>query len=182
MALRILALTLVGLAVLWPVAGDEIVEALKPDEAGCAGAGAGPDPERVQEGRAAVLCLLNVQREGHGLPPFTADAMLDRAAQRHAEDMAERDFFAHENPDGFGPDARIRRAGFEGRTTGENLAWGTGPEATAAATVDGWMHSPGHRANILRRSFTKVGTGLVDGSPDPLVRDRAGIWVNAFGG
>ena len=182
MALRILALTLVALAVLWPVAGQGIVDAVTPDAGGCAGAGDLPDPERPEEGRAALLCLLNEQRAAHGLPAFTEDRALERAAQRHARDMDEREFFAHEDPDGVGPHVRIRRAGFEGRTDGENLFWGSGTEGTAEAALDGWMKSPGHRANILRRSFTKVGTGLVRGSPDPVVRERAGIWVNAFGG
>jgi uncharacterized protein YkwD len=79
--------------------------------------------------------------------------------------MVERGFFEHENPDGVGPHERIRRAGYElrvaGFATGENLGTGQPGADTPAAIVDGWMHSPGHRRNILRRGFEQIGIGIV---------------------
>jgi uncharacterized protein YkwD len=179
--LRIVSLGLLGLALLWPIAGDRIEAALTPDRGGCPHAGELPSADRLAEGRAAVLCLLNRERAAHGLPSLVEAAPLEAAAQAHAEDMGRRDFFAHRNPDGDDPDRRIRRAGFEGRTTGENLYWGTRIDATPAQAVDGWMHSPGHRANILRRSFASVGTGIALDAPEPLARN-AGVYVNTFGG
>jgi uncharacterized protein YkwD len=111
----------------------------------------------------ATLCLLNAERRARGLGALRPNPALRRAALRHSEDMLERGFFEHENPDGLGPHERIVRAGYAlragGFSTGENLA--TGDPGTPAAIVDGWMHSPGHRKNILRRSFDEIGIGIV---------------------
>lgn len=96
--------------------------------------------------------------------------------------MGRRHFYAHQDPDGTQPDERIRRAGFDGRTTGENIHWGVGANATPARIVDDWMDSPGHRANILRASFTRVGTGVGNDAPDPRADGPAGVYVQNFGG
>ena len=121
---------------------------------GCAGARGEPD-ERP------TLCLLNAERQQEGLAPLRADGALARAARRHAEDMAERDYFAHESPEGTGPHERIRRAGYrDARLTGENLAKGEREAGAPSSIVDGWMHSPGHRANILRAGFEEIGVGI----------------------
>ena len=47
---------------------------------------------------------------------------------------------------------------------GENLAWGTGPFATARRVVSGWMASPGHRANLLRPGWRRIGLGALRGN------------------
>ena len=77
--------------------------------------------------------------------------------------MVERDFFEHENPDGLEPHDRLVRAGYDlratGFSTGETLA--TGDPGTPASMGDGWMHSPGHRKNILRPGFEEIGIGIV---------------------
>jgi uncharacterized protein YkwD len=117
----------------------------------------------VRKAELATLCLLNAERRARGLGRLRENRALRRAALRHSEDMVERDFFEHGNPDGVGPHERIVRAGYTlrrtGFSTGENLA--TGDPGTPAAMVDGWMHSPGHRRNILRRSFDEIGIGIV---------------------
>ena len=135
---------------------------------GCPDARGEPD-ERT------TLCLLNAERERQGLRPLRTDAALARAARRHARDMAERDYFAHSSPDGTGPHERIARAGYRrARLTGENLAEGEREAGAPSSIVDGWMHSPGHRANILRGGFTEIGIGIAtDG-------DKA-IYVTTFG-
>lgn len=129
---------------------------------GCAHARDEPR-DGLGEAERATLCLLNAERRRHGLGKLRPDRALRRAALRHSEDMIERDFFEHENPDGLGPHERILRAGYEpdpaGFSTGENLA--TGDPGTPAAMVDGWMHSPGHRRNILRPGFEEIGIGIV---------------------
>jgi len=48
----------------------------------------------------------------------------------------------------------------------ENLAWGTGSRATTQAIVDAWMHSPPHRANLLRKNLRRAGFGVVAGTPN----------------
>ena len=180
---QVLAFVVLGAALLWPVAGDRISAAFRSDPDGCEHAGDVPAPENADEGRAALLCLLNARRAEHGLPPLVEDEQLESAAQAHAHDMSARRYFAHRNPDGLSPHERIRRAGFAGRTSGENLYWGAGADGTPAAAVEGWMGSPGHRANILRPAFRRVGTGISYGAPERgLERPRGGVWVNAFGG
>jgi uncharacterized protein YkwD len=67
-------------------------------------------------------------------------------------------------------------------STGENLAWGTAELATPAAIVGAWMRSPGHRSNILRRTFRDIGLGVVQGAPER--GDVGGVaitYVHAFG-
>jgi hypothetical protein len=121
-------------------------------------------PARVRE---LILCLHNERRAERGLPALGYEARLEVAAQRHAQDMVKRRYFAHESPEGTGPDRRALLAGYPAQhySSGENLAWGTGREASPVEIVDGWMHSPGHRENILRTAFTELGVGIVLGVP-----------------
>ena len=129
---------------------------------GCAHARDEPR-DGLRDAERATLCLLNFERRERGLGRLRPNPALRVAALRHSEDMVERDFFEHENPDGLEPHDRIVRAGYRlrrgGFSTGENLA--TGDPGTPAAMVDGWMHSPGHRRNILRPGFDEIGIGIV---------------------
>ena len=165
--LAIVALAAVGTFVVPGLQRGGTPEATGPTH-GCDGARGDPD-ERV------TLCLLNAERARHGLTRLRRNAALDRAARRHAKDMVERDYFAHEAPDGTGPHQRILRAGYvDPRLTGENLAFGEREAGAPSSIVDGWMHSPGHRRNILRRGFTEIGVAIAtDG-------DRA-TYVTTFG-
>jgi uncharacterized protein YkwD len=111
----------------------------------------------------ATLCLLNAERREHDRRALRRRPALDAAARAHAEDMRDRDYFAHEAPDGTGPHERILRAGYRRpRLTGENLAKGEREAGAASAIVDGWMHSPGHRENILRPRFEEIGIAVVE--------------------
>jgi hypothetical protein len=135
--------------------------------------------------RELILCLHNEERARHGLTALEYETRLETAAQRHAEDMVERRFFAHDTPEGLGPEDRALNTGYPTKhySSGENLAWGTGLEASPVETVDGWMHSPGHRQNILRGAFTQMGVGVVLGVPkepkDPL---PGATYAVSFGG
>jgi uncharacterized protein YkwD len=175
-------LALLGIALLWPAMGDHVQAALTPDQPGCPHSSDLPNAQSQAEARAAVLCLLNHQRVKHRLTALAEDPRLERAAQAHADDMGRRDFYAHRNPDGITPPQRIRRAGYDGRATGENIHWGVGLHATPSRIVHDWMNSPGHRANILRPTFTRVGTGIAYDPPKPRLPERAGVYVNNFGG
>ena len=111
---------------------------------------------------SAVLDLVNAQRAGAGCKPLAVNATLVTVARAHSTDMATRGFFSHDNPDGLSPFDRMRRAGYNGSTMGENIAAGY---ATAAAVMDAWMKSPGHRANILNCRFAEIGIGYAAGGP-----------------
>ncbi|MEU6480585.1 sigma-70 family RNA polymerase sigma factor [Streptomyces sp. NPDC047017] len=120
---------------------------------------------------AQVLALVNKERANAGCGPLTEDPELEAAAQGHSDDMAARDFFDHTNPDGKDPGQRITAAGYTWSTYGENIARG---QQTPASVMDSWMHSPGHRANILNCSFKNLGVGVHKGSGGPW-------WTQDFG-
>jgi uncharacterized protein YkwD len=148
--------------------------------AACAGEGVAPgDPAAV----AATLCLLNAERSERGLAALTASATLDKAADGFAQDMVARRFFDHVSPGGGTMMDRIKAAGWVPAgswSAGENIAWGSGDLGTPASIVDGWMHSAGHRANILTAGFTQIGIGIADGAPRTGVQGTAGTYVTDF--
>lgn len=157
------------------------VALLAPASASAACPGADDSPNQVSLGAAerSTLCLLNVERRSHGLPKLRRNPRLDLASKRHARSMAVHHFFEHGNFVG-----RIRAAnylrGARSWTVGENIAWGSGSLATPAEIVDAWMHSPGHRANILSRSFREIGIGVARGAPERGVGDGA-TYATDFG-
>lgn len=133
----------------------------------------------------ATLCLLNKERTSRGLGALTRSAVLDKAADRFAVDMVERGFFDHVSPGGGTFMDRIKAAGWAPSgswTAGENIAWGSGSLGSPESIVDGWMHSTGHRANILNGAFSQIGIGIADGAPSDGIRGEAGTYVTDFAG
>lgn len=119
--------------------------------------------------RGATLCLVNQQRAHFGRRRLPVDGRLRRAAIRYSHQMVAGHFFEHVSPSGSTPVSRLSRVGFVSRRVswriGENIAWGTGALGTPRLIVRAWMHSPGHRANILNRRFTRIGVGVAPGNP-----------------
>lgn len=105
---------------------------------------------------AEALNALNQDRAKKGLPPLVYNTQLARLAQSYAEDMIERKFFSHNNPEGLTPFDRMNRAGISYRHAGENLA----VNDSVAAAETAFMNSPTHRDNILSSKFTEVGVGV----------------------
>ncbi len=93
-----------------------------------------------------------------GLPTLRADARLSRAAQIQAEQTARVGRLDHVLTDAPypRPEDRLAAAGYAWQAYGENLASGY-PDARSV--VEGWMDSPGHRANIVGTAFTQIGAG-----------------------
>ena len=60
---------------------------------------------------------------------------------------------------------RARKAGYPGRTLGEDIGWGTYDLGTPSAIVAAWMKSPPHRAIILSGRFREIGVGVAIGTP-----------------
>ena len=106
-----------------------------------------------------MLDLVNQERQAAGLQPLAPDPELTEVARRHSADMFARGYFAHDTPEGKTPFDRMNDAGVRFLTAGENLA--LAPTIPVAHT--GLMNSPGHRANILRPQFGRVGIGVMDG-------------------
>jgi uncharacterized protein YkwD len=125
-----------------------------------------------------VRCLVNRRRARSGMAPLRYNRCLDRAAERHVRDMVRRRYFAHSSLRGSTPAERARAAGYVPRSGGwavaENLGWGLGAGALPHAIVRAWLRSPGHRANILQRSFEDVGVAVVPGSPFRTTVRRSG--------
>jgi uncharacterized protein YkwD len=141
----------------------------------CPDADLEPADDNLRRIRAAILCLHNQIRAEHELPALRENKRLRKAALGHSRHMVADRFFEHTTPAGVTMVDRILNARYvredEGWALGENLAWGTGSYATPRGAVDAWMDSPGHRANILKRSYRELGVGVVVGVP---VSDAAG--------
>lgn len=118
-----------------------------------------------------VLLLVNAARAAAPVPcpPLTVDAALARAAQAHSDDMANRTYLDHVNPEGQDPKARAEEQGYTGTAVGENIAQGY-PDA--AAVMEAWMASDGHRGNIEKCEYTVIGIG---------VNDDGWYWTQVFG-
>ena len=148
----------------------------------CAAADSSPAEASVAQLERTILCLINRERTSRGLSRLRASEKLETAARRHSRDMSRRNFFGHDSPGGADLMDRARRAGYRGWTVGENIAWGSGSYATPAEIMQGWMNSPGHRANILRRQFDVIGVGVAIGAPRPVNGLPAAIYTTDFGG
>ncbi|MDQ0326553.1 uncharacterized protein YkwD [Rhodopseudomonas julia] len=125
-------------------------------------------PNEMDALRQESLRLVNEARAEASLPPLTLSETLNQAAQAHARDMLERNYYSHTTPEGRTVMDRYQAAGGNpGRLVAENIAKcsGCAVPADAAAVADlheGWMQSPKHRANILRKGLTEYGFGLAE--------------------
>lgn len=109
-------------------------------------------------------------------PPLANHAALRTAARGHSKDMATRNYFDHNNPEGKGPKERIMAAGWlNPGYSGENIAAGNG---TSSATVNQWMKSPGHCENIMDKDFKYLGVGYF---ANPGAKYQH-YWTQNFGG
>lgn len=108
---------------------------------------------------AKMLEMVNAERRKEGLPLLAADPLMRRVAIAHSKDMMARGYFSHETPEGLSPFDRMKTAQVKYRIAGENLA----TARTLSIAHEGLMNSPGHRANILRSSYGRLGIGIIDG-------------------
>ena len=106
-----------------------------------------------------MLSWVNAERIKAGLNTLKLDPELTQVGRKHSIDMFQRGYFSHVSTNGEGPFDRMKEDGVQFTNAGENIA--------LAPTLDiahsGLMHSPGHRANILRPEFGRLGIGIVDG-------------------
>jgi uncharacterized protein YkwD len=179
--LRTLLFALVAAALVVPAAADakhrhahhHRLKALKAPAAKvikeCPDADLEPAAGNLGRIRTAILCLHNQIRAQRHLPRLREHKRLRKAAVGHSRDMVRSRYFEHTTPSGVTMVDRILKARYvredQGWSLGENLEWGTGSLSTPRGAMDAWMHSPGHRANILQRSFRELGVGVVLGVP-----------------
>lgn len=149
---------------------------------------------RTADLEGTIHNFINLERAKQGLAKLEIDPYLTGIARNHSKDMATRNFFAHDNPDGQDPTARANALGYTchkelgggyySEGIAENIfqnnlydsimyvddipssyAWNT-QEEIAKTTVDGWMNSEGHRQNILTESYDLEGLGVYVSSDD----------------
>lgn len=117
---------------------------------------AGGDADAAVHPRRRVVAIVNVRRVEAGLRPLRLNLDIHAAAQKHSRDQARRSLMTHTGADGSDAGDRISREGYRWSAWGENVAMGY---PTPRAVVRAWMHSSGHRANIIRRGFRHLGVG-----------------------
>ncbi|WP_412067944.1 CAP domain-containing protein [Rubrivirga sp. IMCC43871] len=99
--------------------------------------------------------------------PLVWDARLEAAAERHSRDMAENGHFDHTGTDGLSTGARVRRAGYDWRAVGENIAR---YHQNVDEVVSDWLASPDHCRQMLSPRFVELGAAEEDG-----------YWTQVFG-
>lgn len=100
---------------------------------------------------------------------------LNRAAQKHNDNMVRLNFFSHTGQDGSTPTTRVNAEGLN-VGAGENIA----AEATAEATFDQWWNSAGHRANMENCNYTHVGIGYTARESVNPSATYSHYWTNVF--
>ena len=111
--------------------------------------------------RGAVINLTNNARAVNGLPALAENQLLDAIAESRARDMLEKQYFAHVSPTGQQASDIAQTIGYRYKIIAENI--GSGDFYTNQKIVDGWMQSPGHRANILSPEVQEIGAAVLKG-------------------
>ena len=106
-----------------------------------------------------VLRLVNIERSKAGLSALKMNNSLSDVARMKSQDMADKNYFSHTSPTYGSPFDMMKKFGITYTTAGENIAKGY---AGAEAVMNGWMNSPGHKANILNPKFGTLGVGYVN--------------------
>ncbi|MBL7253466.1 CAP domain-containing protein [Paractinoplanes lichenicola] len=104
-----------------------------------------------------VIRLVNVERKAAGCGNLTGESRLHRAAQKHSDRQAAQDSMSHQLPGEASMGDRVTAEGYRWGGVAENVAAGYG---SPAAVMDGWMNSPGHKANILNCGYKNIGVGV----------------------
>lgn len=141
----------------------------------CAAVDAEASAANLAEARNAIICLTNRERVARGMGALKTDGVLTKVAQSHSEDMAQNNYFAHEDRSGGQPWDRAEKAGYTTGYVGENISAGY---ASPFAAMTGWMKSSGHCLNVLKATYTDIGIGIASNADS-----EYGIyWTMVLGG
>src|SRR4051812_9690140 len=102
------------------------------------------------------ITLVNEARAQAGLPPLSENDILGRVAVAYSQRMANENFYGHADPQGKLVNDRIAATSYLAQMSAENIARG---QPDPAKVVDDWLHSPGHRANIMNPALREIGAG-----------------------
>jgi len=117
-------------------------------------------PDRLAAEEQKILSLANEIREQQGVPPLRQEERLSRSATLKSHDMAAKQYFSHDGPDGRRLPDWLQDVGYGYVMAGENLAMGV---ASASEIVDAWVESPTHYANIVSERYEEQGIHMVSG-------------------
>jgi uncharacterized protein YkwD len=136
----------------------------------CAGVDVPTTAGTVSAGTVALRCLLQAERRARDLPAYRPTAALDKAAGRHARDMAANDYFSHVSRSGRTLCTRVRATGYLRGSKrryhlGETLAFGIRADSSPARLMASLLASAPHRRLLLNRDLRDLGVGLADGLP-----------------
>ncbi|MNS60822.1 Cysteine-rich secretory protein family protein [compost metagenome] len=119
------------------------------------------EPVKMTAEEAKVLAATNAYRKGLGLSTLEPDARLTAIARLRSQDMARRNYFSHESPEGGDVFAILRNSQVRFWAAGENLARNNYDMALVPdVAMAGWIKSPGHRANLVHPAFGRLGVGM----------------------
>lgn len=114
----------------------------------------------VEISSGVLIDLTNESRIAYNQPALVRNPLLDQAATLKGKDMAGKEYFSHDSPEGVTPWHWFRKVGYNFLYAGENLAI----NFTQATDVeDAWLKSPAHRANIMNVEFREIGLAVVEG-------------------
>ncbi|MCR3757750.1 CAP domain-containing protein [Clostridium felsineum] len=125
----------------------------------------------LQNEENQVIKLVNIQRAKYGLAPLKANIQLMNVARIKSRDMLTKNYFSHMSPTFGSTFSLLTRYGLSYAAAGENIAYGY---TNAGSVMNGWMNSPGHRANILGKSYREIGVGAVKSSSGKI------YWTQVF--
>ncbi len=124
--------------------------------------------------KTAIINLTNQARQSAGLAPLAENQKLDDAALLKAQDMAQKEYFSHESPDGLTPWHWFLKTGYNYKYAGENLAIGF---FESEDVYNAWLDSPSHRENILNANYKETGMAILSG----FGQNNAVVVVQLFG-
>lgn len=130
-----------------------------------------PEASSLKSYEDEVVRLVNVERAKYGLPALKSHWELARVARYKSQDMIDKNYFSHQSPTYGSPFNMMESFGLRFSSAGENIAYG---QRTPQEVVNAWMNSPGHRANILSKTYTHIGVGAAKKSNGTL------YWTQMF--
>ena len=120
-----------------------------------------PSVSREVLTKDAIITLTNNARALSGLPPLKENQLLNSIAESRANDMLEKQYFAHVSPTGQQASDIAQSVGYRYKIIAENI--GSGDFYTNQKIIDNWMQSPGHRRNILSAEVEDIGAAVLKG-------------------
>jgi uncharacterized protein YkwD len=184
-ALSMLAATLLIATGALPMPASALATSTQRKSASCANANLLPTAADAAAVDAATLCLIDHVRTASHLRPLRFNHELQAVAATQVSAMVRWNYFADNSPSGQTPARLIEATPYAAHATrlatGQNIAWGTGTDATPAFVVDAWMKSPPHRELILTAAYRDAGVSATPAVPSVVESAPGATYAVEFG-